>query len=309
MSGFTTRAFREIAYSYGASLVYTEMVSAIGLSRGDKNTIRMISFNSNVPTGIQLFGSEPDDFIGAIKQLKRLGIKPALMDINAGCPVRKVVKKGAGAALMREPKRLKAIVSAVKEYASVPVTVKIRSGWNERNINAVECAKMIEKGGADAICVHGRTKTQGYGGEVDLEIIRKVKEEVNIPVIGSGDNFTPEDVVKMFGITNVDGVMIARGAIGRPWIFKQIREFMIYGSYSPVAMKEKYEVIRKELKGWCEDLGEDRGVREFRKSLVRYVKGMPNACKFRDSVFKVKDKAQLIKLINDYFRSLRDDLR
>ena len=229
MAGVTDVAFRALCKRYGAGLTYTEFVSGTAIVKGYNKTLKMIETDeSEKPVAVQLFGNSIDDVVNAAKLIQD---KFDIIDVNCGCPAWKVIKTGAGSELLKKPEEIAKFISKLVNNVDKPITVKIRAGIDEKTINAVEVAKLIERAGAAAIAIHGRTQQQGYSGKADWEIIKKVKESVNIPIIGNGDVFTPEDFKEKLEFSNVDAIMIARGAVGNPFIFKQINDYLRYGSY------------------------------------------------------------------------------
>lgn len=277
MAGITDLPFRVICAEFGAGLVYGEMVSAKGIYYNNENTKAMLQADkAQGICAMQLFGSEPQ--ILADMAAKIEGLSFDVIDINMGCPANKIVRNGEGSALMKNPKLVGEIVRAVSRATAKPVTVKIRKGYNNASINAVEIAKIAEENGAKAVAVHGRTREEFYGGTVDLEIIRLVKANVNIPVIGSGDVVSPETAENMFNVTGCDGIMIGRGAQGNPWIFKRVVHYLETGEIlpEPTAM-ERIDVALRHTENLIEYKGEFIGIREMRKHLCWYIKGIKGA--------------------------------
>ena len=296
MAGVTDKAFREICAMFGAAYFTSEMISAKGLIYKSNKTYSLIDHSKKErPFAIQLFGNCPEDFYNSIKLLQNYMDKIDLIDINMGCPAKKIIKENSGSALMKNPTLCGEIVKATKNISSVPVTVKMRSGWNEKNKNAVEVAQICEYNGADAITIHGRTKEQGYSGKSDLEIIKKVKENVKIPVIGNGDITNFETAEKMITYTNCDMVAVGRGAIGNPWIFKEINE----GTKLTPTINEKIQVMKKHIEKLCIYKGEVTGIKESRKHIAGYIKNIHKASEFRKKAFLAKSKEELIELCNE----------
>ncbi len=300
MAGVTDSTFRTICKSYGASAMCSEMVSAKGLYYNDKKTHELMHIEeNNHPCAIQIFGSDPDIMAQIVPKVEKSGCD--FIDINMGCPMPKIVNNGDGSALLKNPELVGKIVKSVSDAATVPVTVKIRKGWDEANVNAVEVAKAIEENGALAIAVHGRTRMQFYGGVADWDIIARVKEAVKIPVIGNGDIFSVDDAKRMLNHTNCDAFMIGRGAQGNPFIFKQITEFLEYGEVKTYpSSRDKIEAALYHARMLVKDKGERRGVMEARKHIAWYIKGLSGAAKLKTEVFKISDFAILEKLFNDY---------
>ncbi len=297
MASVADRAYRIMAKEYGACYVVGEMASCKGLCYNDKKTAELLSVTPGErPMAVQLFGSEPEYMAAAVKIAERFS--PDIIDINSGCPMPKIVSGGAGSALMKNPALFGELIRSAVNAASVPVTVKIRSGWDENSVNAVELAKIAEKNGAAAITVHGRTKTQLYSGKADWEIIRAVKQAVKIPVIGNGDVSTPELCREMYDFTGCDLVMIGRGSYGRPWLFRQIREYLETGSYSPDPPPEKrLEIMRRHIGLIVADKGEKTGMKEARRPASWYLKGMQGAARFRNLCSELVSLDQLDRLI------------
>jgi len=300
MAGVTDITFRKICKHYGASAMCSEMVSAKGLYYNDKKTYELMRINDfEHPCAIQIFGSDPQIMSEVVPKVEATGCE--WIDINMGCPTPKIVNNGDGSALMKNPELAGDIVKAVSSASKIPVTVKIRMGWDEDSINAVEVAKALEENGASAIAIHGRTRTQFYSGKADWDIIAKVKEEINIPLIGNGDIFTAEDAKKMINHTKCDAVMIGRGAQGNPFIFKQVNELIQNREVTFVPDgTQKVEAAIEHLKLLVEDKGEVRGVKEARKHIAWYIKGLPSASKLKTEVFKIGDFATIEKLLTDY---------
>lgn len=305
MAGICNQAFRTICKDYGVGLIYAEMVSDKALNYKNQKTIKMLEVNEyEKPLSMQVFGNSVEEITEAAKLIDK-NCNCDIIDINMGCPVPKVAKKScAGAALLKDPQKIKEIVKSVVDNVEKPVTVKIRSGWDFKSINAVEVAKIIEDAGASAICIHGRTRSQLYTGKVDLDIIKKVKESVNIPVIGNGDIKTVEDAIKMFEYTKCDAVMIGRGSLGNPFIFRQIQEGIEKKAITKPSLDELKCVILKHFNLLIELKGEKIACLEMRNHLAWYVKGLKHANDFKKSLFKLTNFNEIRGLLEDYFNYL-----
>lgn len=310
MAGVCNSAFRSIIKSMGAGLLYAEMISDKGLIYDSKKTKEMLYFdNYERPIAIQLFGSDKETFVKAAKIVYE-EVKPDIIDINMGCPVPKVaIKSQAGSSLLKDLSKIKEIVSSVVASVPCPVTVKIRSGWDFNSINAVEVAKVCEKAGSSAIAIHGRTRSQGYTGKCDLEIIKKVKENVLIPVIGNGDIKSIEDAKKMFEYTKCDAIMIGRGTLGNPWLIKQLVEYFEANKIiDKPTLEDKINMCFYHLDKLLEIKCEKVAVLEMRSHIAWYIKGLPNAIKLKNEVFACKTKENLIILLNNYLKEYKNSI-
>lgn len=293
LAGITDAPMRRICSMQGAAMVYSEMISAKGLWYRDKNTERLLyMYEDEGPVALQLFGSEPEIMSFAAAKLEER--RNVILDVNMGCPVPKVVKNGEGSALLKNPELAGRIIEAMVKETGKPVTAKIRMGWNESSVNAVEVAKILEQAGASAVAVHGRTREQYYTGNADRDIIREVKQAVKIPVIGNGDIFSGRDALDMIEQTGCDFVMIARGALGNPWIFAEAKALW-EGKEPPKApdAREKREMLEKHFCDLLELKGEYAAVREMRKHTGWYLKGMPGAAAMRREINQITDAQEL----------------
>ena len=307
MAGISNSAFRRICKSMGADLVYAEMVSDKAIYYNNKKTIDMLYMTDEErPIAQQIFGSDVDSFVVAAKYIEET-MHPDIIDINMGCPVPKVALKAqAGSALLKNPEKIKEIVKAVVNSVSCPVTVKIRSGWDEKSINAVIVAKTIEEAGASAITIHARTRSQGYSGKADYNIIKQVKEAVNIPVIGNGDIKTCFDAKRMLDETNCDLVMVGRGLLGNPWLIKEINEYLENGVVidKPTDI-EKIDMCLKHLSLLEEFECEKQAVLEIRSHVGWYLKGIKNANEVKQNIFKTKNINEIKRMLNELKDSLK----
>ncbi len=307
MAGISNSAFRRICKSMGADLVYAEMVSDKAIYYNNKKTIDMLYMTDEErPIAQQIFGSDVDSFVVAAKYIEET-MHPDIIDINMGCPVPKVALKAqAGSALLKNPAKIKEIVKAVVNSVSCPVTVKIRSGWDEKSINAVEVAKIVEEAGASAIAIHARTRSQGYSGKADYNIIKQVKEAVNIPVIGNGDIKTCFDAKRMLDETNCDLVMVGRGLLGNPWLIKEINEYLENGVViaKPTDI-EKIDMCLKHLSLLEEFECEKQAVLEIRSHVGWYLKGIKNANEVKQNIFKTKNINEIKRMLNELKDSLK----
>ncbi|MCI6534826.1 MAG: tRNA dihydrouridine synthase DusB [Lachnospiraceae bacterium] len=299
MAGVTDLPFRLLCKEQGAGLLCMEMISAKALQYKNKNTKALLAIHpKEYPVSLQLFGSDPKIISEQAKRIEELPFQ--ILDINMGCPVPKVVKNGEGSALMKNPKLVYEIVYQTARAIQKPVTVKIRKGFDDTCINAVEIAKIIEEAGGAAVAVHGRTREQYYSGKADWEIIRQVKEAVSIPVIGNGDVTSGEKALEMRERTGCDGVMIGRGAQGNPWIFHELLEYDRTGKLPPGPSKEQIkETMLRHARLQLEFKGEYLGIREMRKHVAWYTKGMEGSAKLRDDINKVESYAELESLLNE----------
>ena len=300
MAGVTDRAFREICKSYMANFVVSEMVSSKALVMGDKKTPLLLeNSNETRPFGIQLFGDNPFTMALSTKVIENYN--PDFIDINAGCPAPKITNNGGGSSLMKNPKLIGEIVSEIVKTTSKPVTIKIRKGFDENYLTAVEVAKIAEENGASMITVHGRTREQMYAPPVDIDIIKAVKEAVSIPVIGNGDVDSVEKYIEMVNITGADGVMIGRGALGNPWIFRDIRHYLETGEILPQPdLAYRMEVMRNHMELMCRYKGEYVAMKEARKHCGWYMKGVSGASELRricGTLSKIEDVDMLIEKV------------
>lgn len=302
MAGISNVSYRQIIKEMGASLIYSEMISTMGIFYNSKKTIELLKIKKNErPINIQIFGSDIKSFVEAAKYIEK-NIKPDLIDINMGCPVPKVaLKSQAGSALLKDINKIYEIVKNVVENVSIPVTVKIRSGWDENNINAVEVAKICASAGASAICIHARTRTQGYRGLSDWNIIKQVKKSVKIPVIGNGDIKTIYDAKRMIDETGCDAIMIGRASLGNPWFIKECVEFIEYNKIiKQPDIKEKINMIKKHYKLLKENTSEKQALLEIRSHILWYIKGIPNNKELKNLIVKVKTEEDLFNMLNSY---------
>ena len=305
MAGVTDLPFRIIVEKFKPGLVCTEMVSSKALFFGDEKTKQLLKRDGeDLPVSMQIFGSDPKTMGFASKYVSELA---DIVDINMGCPAPKVVKNGDGSKLLLDLDKAEEIIKSVVKNSTKPVALKFRKGWNNENIVACELAQIAEKCGVSAITIHGRTREEYYSGKVDLDIIKKVKESVKIPVIGNGDIVDEESAKRMFEYTGVDGIMIGRGAIGNPWIFEKIRYFLENNKKMPqITNIEKYEVIKQHIELNIQEKGNLVGINEIRKHISAYTKNMPEASKFRDEINHITDVDILMKKIQEFFIDIFD---
>lgn len=304
LAGITNLPFRLIARKFGCGLCFTEMISANGLIRDSARTIEYLkTCSEDQPLGVQLFGADPA--VMAEAAVSVAGNHPDFIDINMGCPVRKVVKTGSGAMLMKAPILAGHIIAAVVKAVSVPVTVKIRAGWSRSTVNAVEMAGVAEGSGAAAIIVHGRTADQGFSGHADWGIIAQVKSAVKIPVIGNGDIWQPQDALRMRNETGCDAVMVGRGALGNPWIFQGINQLLtgISEDYHP-SIRKRQEIIKQHWDREQKIYGHIIAGKTFRKHLLWYTKGLAGSGRFRETVGKMTDSNAMLAELDRYFDEL-----
>lgn len=302
MAGITNLPFRIICEKFNPGLVCTEMVSSKGLFYDDKKTEKLLNMkNEKRPVAVQIFGNDIEAMAYSAKKVSKIA---NLIDINMGCPAPKVVKNGDGSKLMLDIELSRKIIQAVVENSSVPVTVKIRKGWDKEHINCIEFAKMAEQAGVCAITIHGRTRDEFYSGTADWEIIKKLKQEVSIPVIGNGDIKSPQDALKMFEYAGVDGIMIGRAAIGNPWIFMQIQEYLKNGKMIEISNEKRLKIILEHINLQVEELGENTGIKEMRKHMTYYIKGLKDSSAIRQKINTIETKNELVECITEYFKNI-----
>ena len=303
MAGITDKTYRKICKEYGAGLVFTEMISSKAIFYNDSKTKLLLNTEGEErPIGIQIFGSEEESMAFAAKYINE---KADIIDINMGCPAPKVVKNNDGSKLLLDIPKAEKIIQAVVKNTDKPVTVKIRKGWDNNNIVAVEFAQMAENAGASAITIHGRTRSEFYSGKADWDIIKKVKEAVNIPVIGNGDVADEETAYQMFETTGVDAIMIGRGTFGNPWIFKKIQYFLKTGEKLPeISKQERLEVLKEHIAMELEEKSEITAIRELRKPIAWYTKGLKNSSEFRDKINQIDNAKELLEEIETYFNNV-----
>ena len=302
MAGVTDLPFRTICKEKGCGMLYTEMINAKALCYDDENTKKMLRMDKDEhPVAVQIFGSDPE-FMGKAAIIMNQ-YPNEILDINMGCPAPKVIKNGDGSALMRNPKLAAEVLTAVVKNSEKPVTLKIRKGWDDDSVNAVEIAKIAEECGISALAIHGRTREQFYSGKADWDIIAEIKQAINIPVIGNGDVFEVEDAVNMLEKTKCAAIMIGRGAQGNPWIFNRINHYMKTGEILPEpTLEEKITTAIRHMNLAVAEHGDYVAVREMRKHIGWYLKGLKNSAKYRDQINKITDYKEVIAMLEEYMQ-------
>ena len=309
MAGISNKTFRMICKEFGASLVVGEMVSDKAIMFGNEKTLELLEMDEKErPISQQIFGSDLDSFVEAAKRVYDI-MHPDIIDINMGCPVPKVaIKNQAGSALLKNPDKIYEIVSNVVKAIPVPVTVKIRAGWDEKSVNCEEVAKICEKAGASAITLHARTRAQGYSGKADWALIKKVVQAVKIPVIGNGDVISCYDAKKMLDETGCAAVMIGRGLLGNPWLVKECVEYLENGKAPcKISFQEKIEMMKRHLLDLVEEKGEQSAVLEIRTHFLYYLKGMPGNAEIKNVICKAKTKEEIINILDKYWEVIKDE--
>lgn len=303
MAGVTNLPFRTLAREFGCGLAFTEMISANGLVRKTKRSYQyLLSSPDDKPLGVQIFGTDPGVLCEAVRMAADSGAD--LIDINMGCPVRKVVKTGAGAALLKEPERVRLILLAIRKATSLPLTIKLRSGWHRGEKVALEIASIAQDCGVDAVTLHPRSADQGYSGAADWSVIEEVKRKLHAPVIGSGDIRSPEDAVRMIRTTSCDGIMVGRAALGNPWLFGEIiRHLEERKSNLPPSSAEREKVIKRHMEMEINHSGESLGLRNFRKHLLWYTKGIRGGSLFREVAGRIHDKNDILDAVHRFFHA------
>jgi nifR3 family TIM-barrel protein len=306
MAGISNTSYRKIIKEMGAGLIYAEMVSDKAICFSNEKTFDLLKMSEEErPIAQQIFGSDKESFIKAAQVIEET-MHPDIIDINMGCPVPKVaVRAQAGSALLKDPDKVYEIVEAVVKAVNVPVTVKIRSGWDEKHINAVEIAKKCEQAGASAITIHGRTRAQGYSGHADWNIIKQVKESVSIPVIGNGDVTSCYEAKRMIDETGVDAVMIGRGVLGNPWLIKECVDYLNDGTEpKEVSFIDKVSMMRKHYQLLTEDKSEKLALLEIRSHIIWYLKGMPQSKEIKNKICQSKTTEDMFNIIDEYYNYL-----
>ncbi len=307
MAGVSNISYRQIIKEMGAGLIYSEMISTLGIKYNGKKTIDLINFEETErPISIQIFGSDIDSFVNAAKYIEE-NFHPDIIDINMGCPVPKVaIKSQAGSALLKDPNKIYKIVKNVVDNTNTPITVKIRSGWDEKNINAVEVAKKIEKAGASAVAIHARTRSQGYSGKANWDIIKEVKASVNIPVIGNGDITTIYEAEKMLKETKCDAIMIGRATLGNPWFIKECVEYIENGKIiNKPTDKEKIDMILHHYNLLKKYTNEKTALLEIRTHALWYIKGIPGTKEIKTKICQAKTEEEFLKIINSIYEIIK----